>query len=145
MKAIIVSNRDLQKNKQQSSSSSSSSTIKTQITPPASASIPPPPTSTPPIGTQFALTMLGMHKNAPNTLQQHVSSTLGTLIQVQNSLSAPTASPSDKNQLQSNIPPSPKAPVQKPSTLDSNTSFSLLKTIFYLSYFFLRRLIIGYR
>ena len=108
MKSIIISNRDLQKNKQQ--------------TKPLNQ---PQPTSTPPIGTQFALTMLGMHKNAPNSLQQHVSSTLGTLIQVQNSLS----SPNDKIQQQSSVPsPSPpKTTVQKSSTLDSKYSIIILK------------------
>ena len=107
MKSIITSNRDLQKNKQQSSNKI--------VTPP------PAPTSTPPIGTQFALTMLGMHKNASNSLQQHVSSTLGTLIQVQNSLSAPISSPNDKTQQQQlSVPSSPqKSTVQKSSTLDS--------------------------
>ncbi|CAF4760495.1 unnamed protein product, partial [Rotaria magnacalcarata] len=78
MKAIITSNRDLQKVKQQTSTNKSHS-------------LSPSTTSTPPIGTQFALTMLGMHKNASDSLQQHVSSTLGTLLQVQNSLSAPTS------------------------------------------------------
>jgi hypothetical protein len=100
MKSIITFNRDLQKNRQQS--------ISNKI-------INPPPTSTPPIGTQFALTMLGMHKNASNSLQQHVSSTLGTLIQVQNSLS----SPNDKTQQQLTLPSPPRANTQKSSTLDS--------------------------
>jgi hypothetical protein len=103
MKSIISANRDLQKNKQQTK----------PVTQPQ-------PTNTPPIGTQFALTMLGMHKNASNSLQQHVSSTLGTLIQVQNSLS----SPSDKTQQQTSVPsPPPRAIVQKSSTLDSKDSF----------------------
>jgi hypothetical protein len=104
MKSIITSNRDLQKNKQQSISNKM---------------VTPPPTTTPPIGTQFALTMLGMHKNASNSLQQHVSSTLGTLIQVQNSLSAPNSSPTDKTQQQLSIPSPPKTIAQKSSTLDS--------------------------
>jgi hypothetical protein len=108
MKAIIISNRDLQKNRQQTSSN------KIHTPPP-----PPPPTSTPPIGTQFALTMLGMHKNASNSLQQHVSSTLGTLYQVQNSLSAPISSPNDKSQQQTSVPSPPKPNIQKSSTLDS--------------------------
>jgi len=59
--------------------------------------------------------MLGMHKNASNSLQQHVSSTLVTLSQVQNSLS----SPSDKTQQQLSVPSPPKTTTQKSSTLDS--------------------------
>jgi len=112
MKSIISSNRDLQRTKQQTSD-------KILTTSP-----------TPPIGTQFALTMLGMHKNASNSLQQHVSSTLGTLIQVQNSFSSPTIpSPNDKTQLQP-PPPSPsptqnRLNVQKLSTLDSKISQSI--------------------
>ncbi|CAF4910592.1 unnamed protein product, partial [Rotaria magnacalcarata] len=79
MKSIISSNRDLQRNKQQQQQQQQQQQTpnKTMASSPA----------TPPIGTQFALTMLGMRKNASNSLQQHVSSTLGTLIQVQNSLS----------------------------------------------------------
>ena len=111
MKSIISSNRDLQRNKQQSTNKS--------------ITTPPPQTSTPPIGTQFALTMLGMHKNASNSLQQHVSSTLGTLIQVQNSFSAPQSSPNDKSQQQSNVPSPPsKTHAQKSSTLDSKYTFN---------------------
>ncbi len=115
MKSIITSNRDLQKTKQQASNKIST----TSPTPP-----------TPPIGTQFALTMLGMHKNASNSLQQHVSSTLGTLIQVQNSFSSPTIpSPNDKTQTQP-PPPSPsptqnRLNAQKSSTLDSKKIFDL--------------------
>lgn len=105
MKSIITSNRDLQKNKQQSA---------------ANKMLTPPPTTTPPIGAQFAFTMLGMHKNASNSLQQHVSNTLVTLSQVQNSLSAPNSSPSDKTQQQFNIPSPPTTNAQKSSTLDSN-------------------------
>jgi hypothetical protein len=106
MKSIISSNRDLQRNKQPTSNK----TIATS--------------QTPPIGTQFALTMLGMHKNASNSLQQHVSSTLGTLIQVQNSLSAPTTSPNEKAQSLQQPSPSPsptqnRSIAQKSSTLDS--------------------------
>jgi hypothetical protein len=101
MKSIITSNRDLQKTKQQPISNKIATT--------------PPPTTTPPIGTHFALTMLGMHKNASNSLQQHVSSTLVTLSQVQNSLS----SPSDKTQQQLSVPSPPKTTTQKSSTLDS--------------------------
>jgi hypothetical protein len=112
MKSIITSNRDLQKNKQ----SSMSNKI-----------ITPPPTTTPPIGTQFALTMLGMHKNASNSLQQHVSSTLGTLFQVQNSLSAPISSPNDKIQQQLSEPSPPKTNAQKSSTLDSKKFFFFIK------------------
>ncbi|CAF1063625.1 unnamed protein product [Adineta steineri] len=127
MKAIIVSNRDLQKNKQQSSSSPSLSSLnKTHTSSPQTLSLPsqltPPQTSTPPIGTQFALTMLGMHKNASNSLQQHVSSTLSTLSQVQNSLSAPISSPNDKTQQQISIPSPPKPNIQKSSTLDTVSS-----------------------
>lgn len=117
MKSIITSNRDLQKNKQQQ-----------QVQQPATAaknhSQPSTPISTTPIGTQFALTMLGMHKNASDSLQQHVSSTLGTLLQVQNSLSAPTSSPNDKIQQQTSIPSSPPKPnPQKASTFDSKFLF----------------------
>jgi hypothetical protein len=104
MKSIITSNRDLQKNKQQSA---------------ANKMLTPSPTPTPPIGAQFAFTMLGMHKNAPNSLQQHVSNTLVTLSQVQNSLSAPNSSPSDKTQQQSSVPSPPTTNPQKSSTLDS--------------------------
>jgi hypothetical protein len=114
MKSIISSNRDLQRNKQQSTSK----TITT----------PPPQTSTPPIGTQFALTMLGMHKNASNSLQQHVSSTLGTLIQVQNSFSAPISSPNDRSQQQLSVPSPPSRTLaQKSSTLESKYTFNLCK------------------
>jgi hypothetical protein len=124
MKSIITSNRDLQRNKQQSPTNKMINH--------------PQPTSTPPIGTQFALTMLGMHKNASNSLQQHVSSTLGTLIQVQNSLS----SPNDKNQQQSNVPsPPPRTNVQKSSTLESKYS-STVNELFY--FIFLRCFLIGY-
>ena len=106
MKSIISSNRDLQKNRQPT----------------------PTKTSPPPIGTQFALTMLGMHKNASNSLQQHVSSTLGTLIQVQNSFSTSTgSSPNEKTQSQLPPPPSPsptqnRLNAQKSSTLDHVSS-----------------------
>src|ERR1700733_4130651 len=102
MKSIITSNRDLQKNKQPISNKI--------VTLPSTA-------TTPPIGTQFTLTMLGMHKNASNSLQQHVSSTLETLIQVQNSLSAPISSPNDKTQQQTSEPSPPKSNTQKSSTL----------------------------
>jgi hypothetical protein len=108
MKSIISSNRDLHKTKQQQ----------------ASNKIP-----TPPIGTQFALTMLGMHKNASNSLQQHVSSTLGTLIQVQNAFSTPTLpSPNEKTPSQLPLPPPSPSTTQnringqKSSTLDSVSS-----------------------
>ncbi|CAF1481951.1 unnamed protein product, partial [Rotaria sordida] len=114
MKSIITLNRDLQKNKQQSSTNK----ILTQSQSPAR-------TSTPPIGTQFALTMLGMHKNASDSLQQHVSSTLGTLLQVQHSLSAPISSPNDKvQQQQLNVPspPTPRINAQKSSTFDNVSS-----------------------
>jgi hypothetical protein len=117
MKSIITSNRDLQKNKQSSVSNKM---------------VTPPPPTTPPIGTQFALTMLGMHKNASNSLQQHVSSTLGTLFQVQNSLS----SPNDKTQQQQSSEPSPpKTNAQKSSTLDSKNFFSFC---FFTKYFLLK-------
>lgn len=106
MKSIITSNRDLQKNKQQQLSTNKMLT-------------PPPTTSTPPIGAQFAFTMLGMHKNASNSLQQHVSNTLVTLSQVQNSLSAPNSSPNEKIQQQFSIPSPPTTIAQKSSTLDS--------------------------
>ncbi|CAF5094416.1 unnamed protein product, partial [Rotaria magnacalcarata] len=114
MKAIITSNRDLQKVKQQTSTNKSHS-------------LSPSTTSTPPIGTQFALTMLGMHKNASDSLQQHVSSTLGTLLQVQNSLSAPTSTPNDKTQQQLSIsssspPVSLRTNAQKSSTFDNVSS-----------------------
>lgn len=118
MKSIITSNRDLQKNKQQSAANK-------MLTPP-------PTTSTPPIGAQFAFTMLGMHKNASNSLQQHVSNTLVTLSQVQNSLSAPNSSPSDKTQQQFSIPSPPSTNAQKSSTLDSN---DLSIGIFFLNLF----------
>ena len=100
MKSIISSNRDLQRSK---------STALNKVTAPS------------PIGTQFALTMLGMHKNSSNSLQQHVSSTLGTLIQVQNSLSTPPQScPNDKSQPPASSPsPQNRSAAQKPSTLDS--------------------------
>jgi hypothetical protein len=112
MKSIISSNRDLQKTKQQTSN-------KILTTSP-----------TPPIGTQFALTMLGMHKNASNSLQQHVSSTLGTLIQVQNSFSSPTI-PSPNDKIQSQPPPPSPSPTQnrlnaqKSSALDSKNHQSI--------------------
>lgn len=118
MKSIITSNRDLQKNKQQSAANK-------MLTPP-------PTTSTPPIGAQFAFKMLGMHKNASNSLQQHVSNTLVTLSQVQNSLSAPNSSPSDKTQQQFSIPSPPSTNAQKSSTLDSN---DLSIGIFFLNLF----------
>ena len=111
MKSIIASNHDLQKTKQ------------------------PTPTkpSTPPIGTQFALTMLGMHKNASNSLHQHVSSALGNLMQVQTSFSSPNL-PSPNEKSQSQLPPPPQPPpisssptqtrfnAQKSSTLDGVSS-----------------------
>ncbi|CAF0950930.1 unnamed protein product [Adineta steineri] len=115
MKSIITSNRDLQKNKQQQQQQTSN---KAPTTPSAQ-----------PIGTQFALTMLGMHKNASNSLHQHVSSTLGTLLQVQHSLSVPTtSSPIDKTPTQ--LLPSPSSSptqnhrlnAQKSTTLDSVSS-----------------------
>jgi len=117
MKSIISSNRDLQKNKQQISN-------KNLTTPP-----------TTPIGTQFALTMLGMHKNASNSLQQHVSSTLDTLKQVQNSFSTPTI-PSPNDKIQSQPPPPSPSPTQnrsnaqKSSTLDSKTCQLILFSFF---------------
>jgi hypothetical protein len=108
MKSIISSNRDLQRNKQNTSN-------KTITTPP-------------PIGAQFALTMLGMHKNASNSLQQHVSSTLGTLIQVQNSFSSPTiSSPNDKSQTQQ---PSPSPPTQQRLTAQKSSTVDSKKKIF---------------
>ena len=106
MKSIISSNRDLQRSK--------------QPTPPKTVTNSSP---TAPIGTQFALTMLGMHKNASNSLQQHVSSTLGTLIQVQNSFSTPIqSSPNDKSQTQAASSPltsQNRFIAQKSSLLDS--------------------------
>ncbi|CAF4475306.1 unnamed protein product, partial [Rotaria magnacalcarata] len=68
-----------------------------------------------------------MRKNASNSLQQHVSSTLGTLIQVQNSLSTSSLpSPHEKNQSQQQhnpLTPSPsptqnRLVAQKSSTLE---------------------------
>lgn len=119
MKSIITSNRDLQRSKQSQQQQQPQAPNKVVNTSP-----------TTPIGTQFALTMLGMHKNAPNSLQQHVSSTLGTLIQVQHSLSVPaTSSPNDRTQTQllaSSPSPSPtqnRLVAQKSSTLDSKCSF----------------------
>jgi hypothetical protein len=110
MKSIISSNRDLQRNKQAMPTNKLSTN-----------------SPTPPIGTQFALTMLGMHKNASNSLQQHVSSTLGTLIQVQNSFSTSIqSSPNDKSQPSQQLPsvPSPsisqnRSAAQKSSLFDS--------------------------
>ena len=108
MKSIISSNRDLQRSKQQTSG---------RILPPPPSPVPPSPQ---PIGTQFALTMLGMHKNPSNSLQQHVSHTLGTLIQVQSSLSAaPVSSPNEKCLLPSSVSSSPRAAGQKSSTFES--------------------------
>ena len=104
MKSIISSNRDLQRSK---------STAPNKV--PASS----------PIGTQFALTMLGMHKNSSNSLQQHVSSTLGTLIQVQNSLSStpPQSSPNEKSQPPASSPSSQnRSAAQKSSTFDSKAT-----------------------
>ncbi len=115
MKSIISSNRDLQRNKQQTSN-------KSVTTPP-----------TTPIGTQFALTMLGMHKNASNSLQQHVSSTLDTLKQVQNSFSTPTiSSPNDK--IQSQPPPPSPSPTQ--NRLNAQKSSTLDSKIFQLTFLF---------
>ncbi|CAF4483724.1 unnamed protein product, partial [Rotaria socialis] len=120
MKSIISSNRDLQKNKQQQQQQQQTPN-KTIVASPA----------TPPIGTQFALTMLGMRKNASNSLQQHVSSTLGTLIQVQNSLSTSSlTSPHEKNQSQqqqasltpSSSPIQNRLVAQKSSTLENVSS-----------------------
>jgi len=105
MKTIISANRDLQKNKQATSSPS------TKL-----------PTASPttPIGTQFALTMLGMHKNASNSLQQHVSSTLGTLIQVQNSFSSSSTTTSSPNEkLQSQTAATPLPPSSSPAPLSN--------------------------
>jgi hypothetical protein len=129
MKSIITSNRDLQRNKQQQQQQTSDKTIATSpITP---------------IGTQFALTMLGMHKNASNSLQQHVSSTLGTLIQVQNSLSTPPiSSPNDKTQSQPLPPPPSPSPTQnrliaqKSSTLDSKIPINDFYLLNYFHFFF---------
>lgn len=109
MKSIIASSHDLQK---------------TKPTTPTRAP------STPPIGTQFALTMLGMHKNASNTLHQHVSSTLGNLMQVQTSFSSSNlSSPNEKSQSQlpppATIPSSPSQSrfnAQKSSTHDGVSS-----------------------
>lgn len=109
MKSIIASSHDLQKGK--------------PITPSKAP-------STPPIGTQFALTMLGMHKNASNSLHQHVSSTLGNLMQVQTSLSSPNlSSPNERSQTQlpppATIPPSPSQArfnAQKSSAMDGVSS-----------------------
>jgi hypothetical protein len=126
MKSIITSNRDLQRNKQQPQQTSNKTIATSQITP---------------IGTQFALTMLGMHKNASNSLQQHVSSTLGTLIQVQNSLLTPSiSSPNDKTQSQP--PPSPSSTqnrliAQKSSTLDSKIPINDFYLLNYFHFFFL--------
>lgn len=120
MKSIISSNRDLQPGKQQTSN---------KILTTSSTS--------PPIGTQFALTMLGMHKNASNSLQQHVSSTLGTLAQVQNSFSSPTMpSPNDKTPSQLPPPPSPSPTqnrliAQKSSTLDSKKNLPSIVFLFF--------------
>ncbi|CAF2629926.1 unnamed protein product [Rotaria sp. Silwood2] len=116
MKSIISSNRDLQRNKQQQQQQSSNKTMTAS------------PTT--PIGTQFALTMLGANQHASSSLQQHVSSTLGTLIQVQNSLSTSTInSPNEKIQSQQQHPPTPSpSPIQnrlnpqKSSTLENVTS-----------------------
>ena len=114
IKSIINSNRDLQAHAHQSSGNKI-------IAPSPSTTVPASSTSTPPIGTQFALTMLGMHKNASDSLQQHISSTLGTLVQVQNSLSVPINSPIDKNQQQQQTLPSPsRTNTQISSTFDGN-------------------------
>ena len=108
MKSIISSNRNLQRSKQQASG-------KILLPPPS-----PVPPSPQPIGTQFALTMLGMHKNPSNSLQQHVSHTLGTLVQVQSSLSAPpVSSPNEKSLHPSSVSSSPRATAQKSSTFES--------------------------
>lgn len=122
MKSIITSNRDLQKNKQQ--------TITNKILPtPPTTTTPPPPV----IGRQFAYAMLGMHKNASDSLQQHVSSTLVTLTQVQNSLSGPIASPNQQQQ-QINIPSPPRTNIQKSSTLDSKNSLLFNSNKFMFSF-----------
>lgn len=70
------------------------------------------------------MAMLGMHKNASNALQQHVSSTLGTLIQVQSSFSTPNvSSPNDKSQVAQSIdlssPSQNRSVAQKPTLIDS--------------------------
>lgn len=102
MKSIISSNHEMQRTRQPT----------------------PTKTPTPPIGTQFALTMLGMHKNASNSLQQHVSSTLGTLMQVQHSFSTPTLpSPSDKSQGQLPPPPIPSSPTQNRFNAQKSLTF----------------------
>ena len=132
MKSIITSNRDLQRSKQ---SQQQSQQQQQQQTPSKVVNTSP----TTPIGTQFALTMLGMHKNAPNSLQQHVSSTLGTLIQVQHSLSVPaTSSPNDRTQTQllssspSASPTQNRLVAQKSSTLDSKCSFLLFEDLLHI-------------
>lgn len=111
MKSIISSNRDLQRNKQNSQQQIANKPV-------AQSPV------TPPIGTQFALTMFGMHKNASNSLQQHVSSTLGTLVQVQNSLSTNNVNEKTPSQQQNPLTPSPspiqnRVVAQKPSPLES--------------------------
>lgn len=118
MKSIITSNRDLQKNKPSPPPPQPQQQMSTNRALPT-----PSPTATPPIGTQFALTMLGMHKNASNSLQQHVSSTLGTLIQVQNSLSSPNDKSQQQQQQQMNPPLSPpRTNLQKSLLLDNVSS-----------------------
>lgn len=115
MKTIIASNRDLQRNKQSPTNRTGTNS------------------TTPPIGTQFALTMLGMHKNASNSLQQHVSSTLGNLLQVQNSFTAPTqSSPTDKSQtpqpqMAQNVQP-PVTPLSAPSPSTAQNRYHAQKS-----------------
>ena len=94
---MLLSDCDLQRNKQQTSN-------RFVVSPPSI-----------PIGTQFALTMLGMHKNASDSLQQHVSSALDTLIQVQNSLSTSTITSlieQNEPQQQYSLPASSPSPTQ---------------------------------
>lgn len=76
IKSIIAANRDLQRNKMTSNKS---------------------PALNPPIGTQFALTMLGTHKNNSNSLHQHLTNTLGTLASVQTSFSTSNSNPNEKS------------------------------------------------
>ena len=53
------------------------------------------------------MTMLGIHKNPSNTLQQHVSHTLGTLAHVQSSFSSPLSTPVEKSTVKTNQTPPP--------------------------------------
>ena len=65
--------------------------------------------------------MFGMHRNSSNTLQQHVSNTLGSLAHVQSSFSGATNSPLDRSLTQSSVASPARVTTQKSSILDGRT------------------------